>query len=409
MTEPSIFTRIVDFANRADPYPLFQQLREQPVRREEDGTFVVSTYREIEALLHDPRISSDGSNLLPEYAAKAPPTDTPGSPGASFIRMDPPDHDRIRRIVNRQFGPPHRPTRVADMYPDLEHIVTRLVDGFAGKHQGDIVDDLAYPFPVAVICELLGVPPEDEPRFSAWVEPIVDSIAQLTPDRLAKRDAALRELGMYLFGLAQQRRQNPGPDMLSGFVTDDGPEGRLEGPQLMATLVLLLIAGHETTVNLIANGTLTLLRHPQWLERLRQEPELSIRVVEEVLRYEPSVHFLPNRTCVADIGMAGMTITKGAPITLVLAAGNRDPEYVRDADVFDPERENNQHLAFGSGVHYCFGAPLARLEAQIALTQIAQRLANLRLVEDPPPYRPSPVLRGPIHLPVTFDEVKPAG
>ncbi|MDI1464519.1 cytochrome P450 [Catellatospora sp. KI3] len=409
MTEPSIYADILDFANRADPYPLYRRLREQPVRREADGRFVVSTYREIEALLHDPRISSDPTKLLPEYADQAPPTDTAGSIGASFIRMDPPDHDRIRRIVNRQFGPPHRPTRVADMQPHLEAVVTRLVDGFAGRHQADIVDDLAYPFPVAVICGLLGVPAEDEPRFSAWVGPIVDSIAQLTPERIAKRNDAMRELGMYLFGLAQQRRQDPGPDMLSGFVTDDGPDGRLEVPELMASLVLLLIAGHETTVNLIANGTLTLLRHPRWLERLRHEPELSIRLVEEVLRYEPSVHFVPSRTSVADIELAGTTVTRGAPITLVLAAGNRDPGYVRDPDVFDPDRPNNRHLAFGSGVHYCFGAPLARLEAQLALVQIAQRLANLRLVEDPPPYRPSPVLRGPIHLPVTYDGVKPAG
>jgi cytochrome P450 len=173
-------------------------------------------------------------------------------------------------------------------------------------------------------------------------------------------------------------------------------------------LTLLLVAGHETTVNLITNGWLTLMRHPDVLQRLRTEPEFSIRMVEEVLRYEPSVHFLPNRTAVADIDIAGTTIKKGHPIVLVLASGNRDPERIPHPDRFDPDRADNVHLAFGNGIHYCFGAPLARLEAQIALTQLAKRLHNPRLVADPPPYRPSPVLRGPIHLQIAYDGVAPA-
>jgi cytochrome P450 len=375
------------------------------VRREADGTFVVSTFREIEALLHDPRISSNAKNLLPEYAEKAPPADIPGSVTAAFIRLDPPEHDRLRRIATRQFGPPYRPDRIDRMRPALTAIVTRLLDAFAGKNPADVVDDFAYPFPVSVICELLGVPREDEPRFRAWVDPIVNSLG--IPDRAAldRRNDAFRGLGTYLFGLAEQRRRNPGPDMLSGFVTDDGPDGRIEGPDLMATLVLLLIAGHETTVNLIANGVLTILRHPGMLNRLRDEPDLSIRLVEELLRYEPSVQFLPNRTTVTDLEIAGTTITKGHPLVLILAAANRDPEYVHDPDRFDPDRLNNQHLGFGSGVHYCFGAPLARLEAQIALTEFARRVRNPRLVVDPPPYRPSPVLRGPIHLMVEYEGV----
>jgi cytochrome P450 len=408
MTEPSVFDQIVDYANRHDPYPLYKKLRAQPVRREADGSFVVSTFREIEALLHDPRISSRAGNLLPEYAEKAPPSDIPGSVSAAFIRLDPPEHDRLRRIAMRQFGPPHNPDRIDRLQPALTAIVTRLLDAFAGKSRADIVDDFGYPFPVSVICELLGVPREDEPRFRAWVDPIVNSLGTADPGGLDRRNDAFRELGLYLFGLAQQRRKNPGPDMLSGFVTDDGPDGRIDGPDLIATLVLLLVAGHETTVNLIANGVLTILRHPDMLNRLRSEPDLSIPMVEELLRYEPSVHFLPNRTVVTDIEIAGTTITKGHPVVLVLAAGNRDPEYVHDPDRFDPDRVNNQHLAFGSGVHYCFGAPLARLEAQIALAQFAQRVQNPRLVVDPPPYRPSPVLRGPIHLAVEYDGIAPA-
>ncbi len=407
MTEPSLYDEILDFSNRANPWPLYEKLRTQPLWEEVDGTFVVSTFREIYALLHDPRISSDAANLRPEFADRAgPAAEVGGTP--SFIRTDPPRHDTLRRIAMRQFGPPHQPDRIDKLTPALEAIVTRLVEGLAVKEECDVVDDVAYPFPVAVICELLGVPHEDEPRFKAWVDPIVNSVANPTPEQLEERNDAMQQLATYMFELAQRRRADPGPDMVSGFVTDDGPDGRLEGGDLFATLVLLLVAGHETTVNLITNGWLTLLRHPEVLQRLHAEPDFSIRLVEELLRYEPSVHLLPNRVAVADIEIAGTTIRKGHPIVLVLASGNRDPECVPHADHFDPDRADNVHLAFGNGIHYCFGAPLARLEAQLALTQLAKRLQNPRLLADPPPYRPSPVLRGPIHLQIAYDAVRPA-
>jgi cytochrome P450 len=403
-----LYDEILDFSNRANPWPLYEKLRTQPVWEEADGTFVVSTFREIYALLHDPRISSDSTNLLPRYAEKAPPADEAGGVTPSFIRTDPPVHDRLRRIAMRQFGPPHYPDRIDKLTPALEAIVTRLVDNLAGRNECDLVDDMAYPFPVAVICELLGVPREDESRFSAWVDPIVSSLGKPTAAQMQARNDAVKQLAAYMFELAQRRRADPGPDMLSGFVTDNGPEGRLEGGDLFATLTLLLIAGHETTVNLITNGWLTLQRHPDVLQRLRTEPDFSIRLVEELLRYEPSVHFVPFRTTIADIEIAGTTIRKGHPIALALASGNRDGGSIPHADRFDPDRTDNVHLSFGNGIHYCFGAPLARLEAQLALTQLAKRLQNPRLVADPPPYRPSPVLRGPIHLQIAYDGVSPA-
>jgi cytochrome P450 len=408
MTEASVYDQIVDFSNRANPWPLYEKLRTRPVWQEADGTFVVSTFREIYALLHDPRISSDPAQLLPEFADRVPrPEETGGMP-PSFIRTDPPRHDLLRRIVTRQFGPPHRPDRIDKLTPMLEATVTALVDDLAGKQQCDLVDEVAYPFPVAVICELLGVPQEDQSQFKAWVDPIVASIVKPTPEQAQERNAAFVEMGKYMFELAQRRRADPGQDMLSGFVTDDGPDGRLEGGDLFVTLILLLVAGHETTVNLITNGWLTLLRHPELLDRLRAEPDFSILVVEELLRYEPSVHFLPNRTAVADIDIAGTTVGKGHPLVLVLASGSRDPQRFPHAERFDPDRGDNVHLGFGSGIHYCFGAPLARLEAQIALAQLAKRVRNPRLAADPPPYRPSPVLRGPIHLPIVFDGISPA-
>jgi cytochrome P450 len=194
--------------------------------------------------------------------------------------------------------------------------------------------------------------------------------------------------------------------MLSGLATDNGPEGRMSPRELVSTAIILLIAGHETTVNLTDNGMLTLLRHPDILARLRREPDLIIGLVEELLRYEPPVQFLPQRTTLEEISIAGTTIPKGVPLTLLLAAGSRDPERFSEPERFDPDRKDNQHFGFGSGIHYCFGAPLARLEVQTMLTELVRRLENPRLVVDPPPYRPSPVLRGPQQLLVEVDGVR---
>ena len=389
----TVFARILDYANRADPYPLYAELRRTPVIRHDDGTYVVSTYRAIAALMHDPRLSSDRRSE--EVKARG---------GSAFINLDPPEHDRIRRLTMRHFGPPVHPGRIDGLAPKLTGIVDGLIDAFADRRRADIVDEFAYPFPVAVICSLLGVPPEDEPRFREWTDVIVERLdpAGNVMDAGPETMKTLDEFVTYIRELIDRYRRVPGDGLISAMATDDGPDGRLSDDDIVGTSILLLIAGHETTVNLIANGWLTFLRHPEVLERLRAEPELIIRAVEELLRYEPSVHLITWRKALVDIEVEGSVIPGGAPVVLALAAGNRDPEYVSDPDVFDPDRQV-EHLAFSGGIHYCFGAPLARLEAQIALTQLAQRLGNPRLAVDPPPYRPSPVLRGPRHLMVEFD------
>jgi cytochrome P450 len=400
----SVYDEILDYSNRANPYPLYAELRKTPVSRQEDGTYVVSTYREIVALLHDPRVSSDPRYLPEDHYRHV------GGGLGGFIERDPPDHDRGRRQTMRHFGPPHKPGRIDGLRPWFAEVVSGLIDSFGDRNRVDIVDDFAYPFPVSVICRILGVPREDEPRFRGWVDAIAESIdprRARDPEYQRKRAQAQADLGRYLAELAQAHRRQPGDDLLSGLVTDPGPEGPMSQEELIGTARLLLFAGHETTVNLITNGMLTLLRHPEVLERLRHEPDLVIGTVEELLRYEPPVHFLPNRVAVddIDIDIVGSTIPKGSPITLALASGSRDPGRFRDPDRFDPEREDNQHLGYGSGIHYCFGAPLAREETQIALTELAHRLENPRLVADPPPYRESPILRGPRHLLVEFDRV----
>ncbi|MCU1456996.1 MAG: cytochrome family protein [Actinomycetia bacterium] len=409
MASASVYDQLLDYTNRANPYPLYAELRRTPVTRADDGSYILSTYREIVALLHDPRVSSDLRNRA-DYAMGGDDESPPGLP-PNFIALDPPEHDRVRRLLTRHFGPPHDPYLIHRMIPELVEIASGLIDNLTTRSHVDLVDDFAYPFPITVICRLLGVPREDEPTLHVWADTIVEAIDPTTGDfatRKRRRDRARTELGRYLGELADARRDHPGDDMLSGLVTDDGPEGRLSREELMTNAALLLFAGHETTVNLIANGMLTLLRHPDVLQRLRRQPDLAIRVVEELLRYEPPVQFLNNRVALDDIDIAGTTISRGAPIVLVLAAGSRDPDHAPNPDRFDPDRQYNEHLGFGGGIHYCFGAPLTRPETQITLTELVRRLENPRLLADPPPYRPNPLLRGPRHLPVGFDGVAPA-
>ena len=410
MTQPSIYQQVLDPANRANPYPLYAELRKTPVTREDDGTYVVSTYNEISALMHDPRVSSDPRNRTGVDGATAAPERAQPEPALSFINHDPPDHDRLRELAMRPFGPPQTPGRIDGMRPWLTEITTGLIDKFADKNRVDIVDDFAYPLPVTAICQLLGVPLEDQPRFHQWADGLIETLDPATgtlEERMRKKEEVLADLGQYFSHLVDSRVDQPGDDLLSGMLTDQGQHAPMSRKDLLATASLLLVAGHETTVNLITNGMLTLLRHPDVLDRLNRHPGIVITLVEELLRYEPPAQMRTNRTTVADIDIGGTTIPKGSPLALMLAAGNRDPSRFADPDSFDPARIDNAHLGFFGGIHYCFGAPLARTEAQVALQELARRLINPRLVTDPPPYRPNPELRGPRHLLVEYDSVAP--
>ncbi|MEU1534053.1 cytochrome P450 [Streptomyces fagopyri] len=406
----AILRQIIDYSHRANPYPLYEELRETPVYHDADGPYVLGKYYDIQSLLHDPRISSDLRN---RKAAGDPlgEADEESALPPAFLRLDPPEHDRLRRMTNSSFGPPQSPRRVYEMHGELEGIVSGLIDGIGNPEHIDLVDQFSYPFPVTVICRLLGVPREDEPRFHTWADIIAASLDPAPGADRAERDKtannARTELGMYLAGLVEERRKKPGEDMLSQLATSHGPDGAMTTMEVLSTAALLLIAGHETTVNLITNGMLTLLRNPGVLQQLREDPKLAVPVVEELLRFEPPVQLIPHRTTLADIDVRGVTIPKGASLWLVLASGNRDPDRFENPDRFDPLRGDIQHLGFGSGIHSCFGAPLARLEAQLALAELARRLENPRLVEDPPPYRQNAVLRGPRHLPIACDGIRP--
>ena len=405
MNQGNLFEQILKPANRPNPYPLYSQLRATPVSKQEDGTYVVSTYREIVALLHDPRISSDErkSTRGPGELAKK----VESGARLPFIFLDPPDHDSLRRLVMREFTP----ERVEGMHDRATQLVNRLLDAQRDRDQLDIVDDFAHPLPVDVVSEMLGVPLEDRPRFEAWVPVLVRRLepAQVVSETEVERAAqAATEMREYLVGLIAERRARPADDLISGLATmatSHDPALQMNDQDLLATVFLLLAAGYETTVNLIANSMLTLLRYPNALARLRRDPNSVIRTIEEVLRFDPPVHFRI-RTTLTDINIAGVTIPKGATVVLLFASGSRDPARFVEPDHFNPDRTDNQHLGFGGGIHYCVGAPLARLETLVALSTLTRRLVAPRLVIDPPPYRENASLRGPRHLMVTFDHIE---
>jgi cytochrome P450 len=405
MNQGNLFEQILKPANRPNPYPFYSQLRATPVSKQEDGTYVVSTYREIVALLHDPRISSDErkSTSGPGELAKK----VESGARQPFIFLDPPDHDRLRRLLMREFTP----ERVDGMHDRVTQLVNQLLDAQRDRGQLDIVDDFAHPLPVDVVSEMLGVPPEDRPLFEAWVPVLVRRLepAQAVSETEVERAAqAATEMREYLVGLIAERRARPADDLISGLATmatSHDPALQVNDQDLLATVFLLLAAGYETTVNLIANSMLTLLRYPDALARLRRDPNSVIHTIEEVLRFDPPVHFRI-RTTLTDINIAGVTIPKAATVVLLFASGSRDPARFVEPDHFKPDRTDNQHLGFGGGIHYCVGAPLARLETLVALSTLTRRLVAPRLVLDPPPYRENASLRGPRHLMVTFDHIE---
>ncbi|MEU7826240.1 cytochrome P450 [Catellatospora sp. NPDC049133] len=423
MAEETPWQQALRHANRANPYPFYAELRKTPVARQPDGTYVVSTYREIVQLLHDNRVSSDPRNLPVPVAAPAegpvesgaePITEAVISLEPNIITCDPPEHDRDRRMMTPHFfGPPHAPHLIVDLEPEIRRIVDGLLDNMKGKTRIDAVDDFAYPLPVTVICKVLGVPLEDEPRFHGWIETALDALdfgpeagSEQMVSRLEGARQAVKDFEQFAAELLDRYAKQPGPGMLSAMVNDDGAEGRMSKGVLASNALLLIFAGHETTVNLIAHSVLTLLRHPDALEKLRRRPELIVPGVEELLRFESSVQFWHTRSALEDIEIAGTTIPKGAPIFLAYGSANRDPQRFANPDQLDLERPDNEHLGFSQGIHYCFGAPLARLEVQVAVSEFVRRVQNPRLVADPPPYRHNQIFRGPRHLLVDIDGIR---
>jgi cytochrome P450 len=321
--------------------------------------------------------------------------------GISMLDRDPPDHTRLRGLVSKAFTP-----RVVErLRPHIQQIVDGLLDRVESAGSMDLIESFAYPLPVIVICQMLGVPVEDRERFKQWGLDIargLDSIL-LPPDSevLLRSAASRRALSDYFRELIAKRRASSREDLLSALIAAEEAGDKLSEEELLATCILLLVAGHETTVNLIGNGTLALLRHPDQLQRLREHPELISSAVEELLRYDGPVQRTA-RIPSEDVTIGGQTIAKGEMVMPFIGAADRDPAQFPDPDRLDIARADNRHIAFGWGIHFCLGAPLARVEGQLAILTLVQRLPKLALATDTPEYRQSLTLRGLTALPVTF-------
>ncbi len=386
-----------------DPYPLYQRLRaEDPVHRSVLGFWVLTRHADVLAVLRDPRMSRDPrrserlERLRSSFEVDELLTAEEAAPSMLFV--DPPDHTRLRTLVNKAFTP----AAVERLRPRVEAIVAGLLDRVAGVGAMDVVDDLAYPLPVTVICELFGVPEGDRDRFRAWSRGMVRLLDPLVAaDALERALQARLALRGYLGALIAERRAHPTGDLLTALIAAEDQGRQLSEAELVSMCVLLLVAGHETTVNLIANGMLALLRQPEARARLQAEPALVASAVEELLRYDSPVQFT-SRHALADLDIGDRRVRAGETVVAVLGAANRDPAQFPDPDRLDLARAPNRHVAFGGGIHFCLGAPLARMEARIAIPALLARLPGLELGPQPPVRRDTVTLRGLASLPVTF-------
>ena len=382
----------------ADPYPTYRQLRaEDPVHHSPMGFWVLTRYDDVVAALRDPRLAKEAiaAFVAARFGAPVPIT------GLSMLDRDPPDHTRLRSLVSKAFTP-----RVVEgLRPRIQQIVDGLLTRALEKGSMDVIEEFAYPIPVNVICEILGVPVEDHERFKGWSLDIargLDSILLPRDSEVPKRSVASRTaLAEYFRELIAKRRASPRSDLLSALIAAEEAGDKLSENELLATCILLLIAGHETTVNLIGNGTLALLRHPDQLRRLRENPALIGTAVEELLRFDGPVQRTA-RIPSEDVVIDGHTIAKGEMVMPFIGAADRDPAQFPDPDRLDIGRTDNRHIAFGWGIHFCLGAPLARVEGQLAINTLVQRLPSLALATDAPEFRESLTLRGLKSLPVTF-------
>jgi cytochrome P450 len=397
-TEQNLLSQLGDPAVVANPYPVLAALREaSPYATLGGAVIVLGRHAECSRILRDSRVSSQrGTSRL------ASP-DAPRRTGMSFLSMDPPDHTRLRRLVSKAFTP----RMVARLAPRIQAVTDELLSAAAEQspHELELVHQLAYPLPVRIICELLGVPAGDHARFAGWSARLAHSLQPhfVTPEEgAADASLAREEFTAYFRELIAERRADPGDDLLTELIRAEDEGSRLTEAELISTAILLLVAGHETTVGLISNAVLALLRHPDQLAALRADPGLAAGAVEETLRYDPPVQ-LTARVARGTIPLGDLEATDGTLILVLLAATGRDPGAFTDPDRFDITRDSASHqgpghLAFAAGPHFCLGAPLARLEAATALTAFARRVTAPELATDGLQYKPNFNLRGPDRL-----------
>ena len=382
---------------RVDPYPFYARLREKdPFHRcrNADG-WVLSRYADVLEVLRDSAFSADERNHR-RFANMAGRLQRAGLPDpyaddrASMLRLDPPTHTRLRGLVAKAFTP----RAVERMRPRIEAILKELLESRPASGPMELVTELAAPLPVRVIAEMLGVPPEDHARFRDWSN---EAVRALGGDSLEDHQAAARanqQLDRYFEATIEARRKAPKDDLISALVAAEDGGDRLKRGEMLSTLTLLLIAGNETTTNLIANATLALLRNPEQLELLRRAPEKVPAAIDELLRYDSPVQ-MTSRVALQDRELRGKHVRRGDQIVLILGSANRDPDVFPDADRLDVTRGDVRHLAFSHGIHFCLGAQLARLEASLALQGLIEHFPSFKLLPQEIPWRTNMILRGP--------------
>jgi cytochrome P450 len=376
---------------RRDPYPHYAALRrDHPVYRIEAlGAYAISRYDDVLfALTHPELFSSTGYSN----------TNINGRPTKMMIFVDPPDHTRLRGLVNRGFTP----KMVADLEPRIRQLTTELIDDVLRSGGTDLIADLAIPLPVTIIAEILGVDPAHKDDFKRWSDWIVlDFMGQIPEALQEEMQKDMDAFAAYFEQAVEERRAAPRDDLISALIRAETEQQALSADEVLVFIVLLLVAGNETTTNLLGNAVIALLEHPAQLAKVREDLSLVPNTVEEVLRYDAPVQFLLRRAA-EDVEVAGTVIPRDSLVLVNFASANRDERKFPDPDRFDVTRDAQGHLAFGHGIHFCLGAPLARLEARIALEQIITRLPELRRVDDTVELVDSPFLRGPKRLPLAF-------
>jgi cytochrome P450 len=385
----------------ADPYPFYRRLREEdPVHQSPLGFWVLTRYDDCVTALRDPRFGREGfAELL--SAVYGDGTEKGALPRSMLFR-DPPDHTRLRALVSKAFTP-----RVIEQMRDhIQGIVDRLLARVEPIGSMDVIADLAYPLPVTVICEMLGVPLADHESIRGWSADIARSLDAIglpsDADIVERGRVGRRALGDYFRRLVPVRRADPQNDLLTGLIAAEEQGDKLSEGEVIAMCVLLFIAGHETTVNLIGNGLLALFRNPDQLKLLSENPSLIANAIEEFLRYDSSVQ-LTGRVALEDVELADVEIGKGEGVLALLGAANRDPAVYPEPDRLDITRRNIRSLSFGGGIHFCLGAQLARIEAEIAIATLLRRLPGLSLDDpDRPDWRQTFVLRGLKKLPASW-------
>ena len=362
-----------------DPYAVYRRLRDRdPVHRMRlVDAWILTRYEDADAMLRDHARFSNEDRRFHDAGL------------TTLLDIDPPDHTRLRALVARAFTP----RSVRSWHGRVQAIADRLLDAAAGQDRFDVISALGYPLPVTVIAEMLGVPPEDMDRFEGWsndIALIVEPI--LTPAQIEGVRQATEELFAYFETIVEARRREPRDDLVSALLAAEEEGDKLSREELLSTMLLILVAGNETTRNLIGNGMLALLAHPDQLQRLRDEPSLLEPAVDELLRYDSPVQ-LDGRVAREDVELGGKRLRTGEKVIALIGAANRDPAAFANPDALDIARSQKSHLSFGRGIHYCLGASLAVLEAQIAFRGLLDRFPSIRLAAEPR-YRDGIVLRG---------------